>query len=229
LSFPSKAATLLCQVDCSETGRRGFLEHAVGHQPLIALFQQLVHGERRPVAASSPAARPAHFPPCAMSRCAPPGGSGMMPSISFSFSKLVGGQAHCFGGVGGFIGALPQNRRAAFRRNHRIGAVLQHQHPVAHADRQRPAGTALADDHADHRYPQPAHLEQIAGDGLALAAFLGADAGIGARRVDEGHHRQAGTARPASSVAAPCGSLPGAAFRSCGKSSPWCRALSDGR
>ena len=34
------------------------------------------------------------------------------------------------------------------------------------------------------------HLEQVAGDGLALAALLGADPGIGARRVDQRDDRQ---------------------------------------
>ena len=38
---------------------------------------------------------------------------------------------------------------------------------------------------------QARHLEQIAADRLGLAALLGVDAGIGARRVDEGEHRQA--------------------------------------
>ena len=37
------------------------------------------------------------------------------------------------------------------------------------------------------------HLEEIARDGLALAALLGADARIRARRVDEGDERQAET------------------------------------
>ena len=38
---------------------------------------------------------------------------------------------------------------------------------------------------------QARHLEQVAADGLGLAALLGVDAGIGAGRVDEGEHRQA--------------------------------------
>ena len=105
-------------------------------------------------------------------------------------AQLVGGQSHGFSRVGGLVGAFPQDRRTAFRRDHRVGAVLQHQYPVADADRQRATGTALADHHADHRYPQPAHLEQVAGDGLALSTLLGADAGIGPRRVDEGQYRQ---------------------------------------
>ena len=35
------------------------------------------------------------------------------------------------------------------------------------------------------------HLQQVAGDGLGLAAFLGIDAGPGAGGVDEGQDRQA--------------------------------------
>ena len=44
------------------------------------------------------------------------------------------------------------------------------------------------------------------GDRLGLAALLGADAGVRARRVDEAQNRRARSATPAASGAAPCGS-----------------------
>ena len=34
------------------------------------------------------------------------------------------------------------------------------------------------------------HLENVAANGLGLTTLLGVDAGVGARRIDEGEHRQ---------------------------------------
>ena len=56
---------------------------------------------------------------------------------------------------------------------------------VCHTQRQRTAGGTLAGDHGNDRHGQAAHLHQVAGDGLALAALLGVLAGVSARRVDE--------------------------------------------
>src|SRR5690606_33351702 len=58
------------------------------------------------------------------------------------------------------------------------------------ADRERAARAALADHYADDRRPEARHREEIARDRLALAALLGADAGIRALRVDQRHDRQ---------------------------------------
>ncbi|CUJ22821.1 Uncharacterised protein [Achromobacter sp. 2789STDY5608633] len=95
------------------------------------------------------------------------------------------------GGLGRLVGAAPQDRGAAFGRDHRVGGVLQHQHRVAHGDRQRAARTAFTDDGDDHGHLQLGHGVQVVADGFGLAALLGADAGIGARGVDEGEHGNA--------------------------------------
>src|SRR5205814_8097965 len=55
---------------------------------------------------------------------------------------------------------------------------------------ERAARAAFADDRGDERRTQARHLEQVAPDRLRLAALLGVDAGIGARRIDEGENRQ---------------------------------------
>ena len=68
------------------------------------------------------------------------------------FLQALGGHAQLFGGVLGLLGGLPQDRGAAFRRDHRVGAVFEHQRAVADADRQRAAGTAFADHRADDRH-----------------------------------------------------------------------------
>ena len=104
--------------------------------------------------------------------------------------ELVGGDGHGLGRQLGLVRALPQDGGAALRGDHRIGAVLQHQQPVADADGQGPAGAALAHHGAEDGRAQPRHDLEVAGDRLALAALLGADARIGAGGVDEGQDRQ---------------------------------------
>ena len=69
--------------------------------------------------------------------------------------EALGGDAHGLGGVGGLLGALPEDGGAALRRDHRVGGVLQHGELVAHADRQGPAGAALTHHGGDDRGAQP--------------------------------------------------------------------------
>ena len=71
-----------------------------------------------------------------------------------------------------------------------VVGVLEHGDAVADADAQRAAAPAFADDHADDRRWQPGHFEHVLGDDLGLAAFLGADAGVGPGRVDQADDRQ---------------------------------------
>ena len=82
-------------------------------------------------------------------------------------------------------GVLPQNGGEAFRREDGVHRVLQHQHPVGNAQRQRAAAVALAGDEGDDGDGEAAHLIEIPGDGLALAVGLGLQAGIGAGGVDK--------------------------------------------
>ena len=67
--------------------------------------------------------------------------------------------------------------------------MLEHVDEVADPDRERAAAPPFASDGGDQRHAQPRHLAQVERDRLRLAALLGADAGIGARRVDEGQDR----------------------------------------
>ena len=86
-------------------------------------------------------------------------------------------------------GIAPHDRRAALRRNHRVDAVLLHQHAVGDGDRQRASASAFAGDGGDERHFQPRHLAQVVGDGFSLSALLGAQAGIRADDVDQRDHR----------------------------------------
>src|SRR5689334_10161759 len=92
--------------------------------------------------------------------------------------------------LGRMVGRLPENRRAAFGRNHRIRRVLEHQRDIADGDGERPARAAFADDGDDDRSPQAGHLVQIAADRFGLAPLLRADPRIRAGRVDEAEQRE---------------------------------------
>src|SRR5262249_52260123 len=59
--------------------------------------------------------------------------------------------------------------------------------PVPHADGEGTAAAPLARDHAHDGRAEAGHLPQVPRDGLPLSALFGAEAGIGAGRVDEGH------------------------------------------
>ena len=69
--------------------------------------------------------------------------------------------------------------------------MLQHHYAVGGGQRQRAAGPALADDDGDQRHREIEAGFDAAGDRLGLAARLGVDPGIGARRIDKGDDRQA--------------------------------------
>src|SRR5262245_29954610 len=81
----------------------------------------------------------------------------------------------------------PQDGRASLGRDDGIDGVLEHEDAVAHADSEGAAAAPLARDHAHDGRAEARHLPQVARDGLPLPALFGAEAGIGARRVDEGH------------------------------------------
>ena len=103
--------------------------------------------------------------------------------------RSCGGDLHVGRGVLRLGGVAPQDRGRAFRRDHAVDRVLQHQHAVGGGDRDGAARAAFADDDRD-----VGHAELEAGfgrarDGLGLAALLGADAGIGAGGVDQRDHR----------------------------------------
>src|ERR1700754_2074289 len=67
-------------------------------------------------------------------------------------------ETHDVGGILGLVGALPEDGSAAFRRDDRVGRVLQHERAVAHADSQRAAGTTFTGNGADDRHAQFGHF-----------------------------------------------------------------------
>ncbi|BAK10236.1 hypothetical protein PAJ_0156 [Pantoea ananatis AJ13355] len=96
------------------------------------------------------------------------------------------GNTHRFGCQRRFIGAFPQNRGTAFRRDNRVSAVLQHVNFITHTNGQRTTGTAFTDDRTDHRHLQTGHFPQITGNSLRLTTLFRTNARISARRVDKG-------------------------------------------
>ena len=98
--------------------------------------------------------------------------------------------AHGFRGVRGELGRFPQDRRAAFRRDHGVGGILQHVELIGDADGDRAAGIRLAGHRCNQRRAYARHHRHVFGDRLVDAAFFRIHARIGARRVDETDHGQ---------------------------------------
>src|SRR5579862_5731867 len=89
----------------------------------------------------------------------------------------------------------PQNRGASFGRDHGVARILLHQHDVRHAERERTARAALANHARDDWHGEPRHQLEVVRDRLGLPALLGADARLGALRVDKRDNRQAESLR----------------------------------
>jgi len=98
-------------------------------------------------------------------------------------------------------GIFPQNAGKPLGAEHRIHGVFQHQNMVGNAKPQCAAAGAFARNDGQYRDGQTAHLHQVAGDGLPLAALLGILTGVstgGINKCDDGppeffrllHHAQ---------------------------------------
>ena len=105
--------------------------------------------------------------------------------------QILSSDPHRLGGVGRFLRGAPEDGGAAFGRDHRIDAVLKHQHAVRRGDADRAPGHALAGDRGDQRHTDREALLRRAGDRLGLAPFLRLHTRKGAGRVRQGDHRQA--------------------------------------
>ena len=66
---------------------------------------------------------------------------------------------------------------------------MQHIDVIADRNRQRAAGTTLADDGTQNRHTQSGQFVQVASDGFGLTALFRSDARVRARRIDKSHHR----------------------------------------
>ena len=109
----------------------------------------------------------------------------MTSSTSLSLSRSGDGHLERGGGLRRLGVVAPEDRRAALRGDHRVVGVLEDEHAVGHADAERAAAAALAQDHGDDRHPQLEELAQVDRDRLGDVPLLRGDAGIGAGRVDE--------------------------------------------
>ena len=104
--------------------------------------------------------------------------------------EICGGELHGLGGFGGVLAMFPKDGGAAFRADHRVIGVFEHEDAVGDADAERAAGAALAEDHGDDGRSQAHHLAKVEGDGLGDIALLGLDPREGAGGVDERDDRQ---------------------------------------
>ena len=88
---------------------------------------------------------------CAGSLCAPPSGSGMTSSTILNSARFWAFSRSASAAAAGGARVLPKDGGAALGGDDRVVAVFEDQHAVGHADAQRAAGAALADDDRDRR------------------------------------------------------------------------------
>ena len=106
-----------------------------------------------------------------------------------ALEQIVRGDLQRFGRFDLAARVAPEDRRAAFRRDHAVDRELLHQHLVADREAERAAAAAFAGDDDDDRDADDGHLAQVERDGLGDAALFRFDAGIRRRRVDEDEDR----------------------------------------
>ena len=95
------------------------------------------------------------------------------------------------GGLLFFAGVLPHDGGTALGRDNGVDGVFEHEDAVGYCQRQRSARPAFACDSGDRGYAQTGHFDEVAGDGFALAALFGSNAGVGSGEIDEGEDRVA--------------------------------------
>ena len=108
---------------------------------------------------------------------------------------VAGGVFESGGGLLFFAGVLPHDGGAALGRDDGVDGVFEHEDAVGDRERQRSAGAAFAGNGGDGGDAEAGHFDEVAGDGFALAALFGADAGVGAGEVDEGEDGAARNSR----------------------------------
>src|ERR1051325_6385426 len=129
------------------------------------------------------------------SEWAPPGGSGTISSITPRFRRscavIFRASAARSRWLASFhrIAAHPSGGITEYTEVSRLSTPSAR--AAARADGERAARAAFADHRGDDRRLQRRHLDQAARDRLGLAALFGAEAGVGARRVDQGDHGRA--------------------------------------
>ncbi len=97
------------------------------------------------------------------STCAPPSGSGTMPSITPQLEAVRGVRLERRRGLLRLRRVAPEDRGAALGRDHRVDRVLLHQHAVGDGDRDRAARAALADHDGDGRDAEPRASRPVTG------------------------------------------------------------------
>src|SRR5216683_7924158 len=94
------------------------------------------------------------------------------------------------GGVLLFAGVLPHDGGAALGGDDGVDGVLEHEDAIGYGESDRTAGAAFAGDSGDGGDAEAGHLDEVAGNGLCLAALLGADAGICAGEIGRASCRE---------------------------------------
>ncbi|CDN45526.1 hypothetical protein BN871_HW_00060 [Paenibacillus sp. P22] len=169
--------------------RRGEREAADLAELLVAVFHQLLRGQKRQLLQMAPHG---FLDERRLLRLAPMRAALGLGHDLFDDAErqqILRRDFHRFGRLVRLGRILPENGSGAVGRNDGVDGIFQHQDAVADAKSQRSAAAAFSDDDADDRHAEHSHLAQVARDRLRLAAFLGRIAGISAFRVDEGDDR----------------------------------------
>jgi len=147
--------------------KRRSAEHAIARNFRVARVPpaRTARGRRAPRAHDGSASR-RPFAAVSGSRCAPPPGSGTTSSTTPNDCASVRQHAQRLRGLGSARAVTPEDRRAALRRDHRVRRVLHHEDAVGDAERERPAGSALAD-HRPRRSARAAATWSAATDRIA--------------------------------------------------------------
>ena len=164
-----------------------------GRQPPPGSSQRAVMRSKR--ASRSPTAASSSARATASSRASWPSGITSSTTPSRAGPPSVSPSRSATSGA--LVGVALEDRRRALGADHREHGVLGHQQPVGVAERERPAAAALAHAHRHDRGRALGQRRERAGDLAGDAVGLGRRRRVGARRVDQRHHRQAEPARPA--------------------------------
>lgn len=105
--------------------------------------------------------------------------------------EVFAGEFEAFGELGGGGVVFVEDGGAGFGGDDGVPGEFEHGDFVGYADAECAAGAAFAGDDGDDGCFEAGHFEEVSGDGFGLAAFFGADAGVGAGGVDEGDDGEA--------------------------------------
>ena len=103
------------------------------------------------------------------------------------FFEMSRSELQRFGRLRGMAAVFPEDGGTSFRADDRVIRVFHNEDAIGNANAERPAGPAFADDYGDNRCLEQHHFAQVDRNGFGDVALFRADAGEGARGIDQGN------------------------------------------